>query len=159
MDEFRGLWRGKHKVYHNYETGEDVFEWADGYLIRPEFNPSTAYIGYLFATDNHDLDVVQVDPSTLGACVGFPDKNGKPIFEGDFVKHYCYKDEPTRFEVGVIFWENNHARFKRTGNSGATYFIFDDGVYSYEVIGNIYDNPELCNAAYNFIEEAAKPTT
>jgi uncharacterized phage protein (TIGR01671 family) len=68
---------------------------------------------------------------------GLKDKNGKEIYEGDIVKknnsanHRC---KPNK-ECGTfeIIWEKEHAGFNMTG----------DRSHVCEVIGNIYQNPEL----------------
>lgn len=149
-NDMRGLWRGKTTPKRSGEAFNNI--WVEGDLIHSE---EFCYI-HPFANTvivqrelGRLIVMHEVDPSTLGKCVGFPDKNGKPIFDGDIVRHYCYKGEPTRFEVGVIFWEEKHARFKRTSNDGDTYFIVYDEAYPYEVIGNIHDNPELLKGAEN----------
>ncbi|MEZ3438615.1 MAG: hypothetical protein K1W18_07025 [Oscillospiraceae bacterium] len=143
MDDNRGLWRGK----------RDGKMWVEGYYVKYPV-PGSEPLHIIISLDGQ---YNRVDPSTIGGCVGFPDKNGKLIFEGDFVKHYCYKDDPTRFDIGVIFWENGHARFKRTSSNEDTYFIVYDEAYPYEVIGNIYDNPELTSAAGDAAQDMLKP--
>lgn len=131
MNNNRGLWRGK-----RIDTGE----WIDGHLIRPEFNQSAAYIGYLFATDDHDIDVAQVDPSTLGECVGFRDKNRILMFEGDVI---TYKSITGKTWVAKIIYSVNKCRFVQETSSGQTFEIARKYANCYEVIGNIHDNPEL----------------
>lgn len=130
MDNLRGLWRGKRL---------DNSEWVEGYLIRPEFNPSTAYIGYLFATDDHDLDVVQVDPSTLGECSCVLDTNGKPIFEWDIctVEMSNIADD----EYGVVKFDENEAVFVIDFGTYTINFCDNVNGSAVEVIGNIHDNP------------------
>ena len=74
--ENRFLSRGKRK---------DNGEWVEGYLIVDEKDYSKYFIGYVLGTNEdgapHDLDVVQVDPSTICRCTGLKDKNGKLIWE------------------------------------------------------------------------------
>jgi len=61
----------------------------------------------------------------------FPDKNGKEIYEGDICKMHDWKLKPIRWEQGR-FW---------LGNS--LVIICDFEAKNMEVVGNIYENPEL----------------
>lgn len=75
--------------------------------------------------------------SDIMQFTGLKDKNGKEIFEGDRVKRI--KDEIE----GVVFWQYGAWRVKVDG-------AFDSDLYHWicycdgtEVIGNIYEHPEL----------------
>lgn len=80
-----------------------------------------------------DDEMLLVDPETVGQYINLTDKNGKKIFEGDIVK--CKNSSPCKIAYidsqFVMMWKNFYRNFER---------VYDDEV---EVIGNIYDNPEL----------------
>ena len=75
-----------------------------------------------------------VEYKTLGQYTGLTDKNGKKIFEGDICAIVGEEKEIIKDDIFVVSWEEN-CGFN-------LYTCFD-----YEIIGNIYDNPEWLKEA------------
>lgn len=75
---------------------------------------------------------IEVDEKTVGQYTGLKDKNAKGIYEGDIVRLAFIADT-----VGVVTWETDG--WKIIDEVGAMY-QWDERT---EVIGNIYENPEL----------------
>lgn len=106
-------------------------KWVEGNYVD-----STIGI-YIF--DRYEIEHYQeIVPETVGQYTGLKDKNGTRIFEGDIVK---YGKAVRR----VIFEQrNNTAYFGMVDNELETIpFGNYVNVRKTEVIGNIYDNPEL----------------
>ena len=79
-----------------------------------------------------------VDIGTVGQYTGLTDKNGTKIFEGDIVN---FKTINYHFKNCRIKYQSCYARYCAIDNKGYEYPM--DKTFEYEVIGNIYDNPEL----------------
>ena len=87
--------------------------------------------------------MVLAEDLVLMQSTGLKDKNGKEIFEGDILA--------VEAADGVIIlkvsWDDEHALFviktKKFNEETALAELVDDNSYPFEVIGNIYENPEL----------------
>lgn len=101
-----------------------------------------------------------VDPETVGQYTGLTDKNGKRIFEGDIVRWtwepyvlaspggYCHHSCGTVFEVrflesGFTLCKVGDRTPEPNANGKVANYEFWNFHRGLEVIGNIYDNPEL----------------
>lgn len=134
----------------------DNGKWVEGYLIVDEKDYSKYFIGFVLGTNEdgtpHDLDVVQVDPSTICQCTGLKDKNGKLIWENDIVKNLfsdvcaqikygsyqnCFDSTKTEHVGFYVGWSGKHTKRYR---KDLGYWI---NMVDAEVIGNTFDNPEL----------------
>lgn len=113
----------------NYEN-----KWKYGDLVQEKWGQGKAIM------IKKDTTAWSVLEDTVGQYTGLHDKNGKEIYEGDIVVD---KEDEV---MGEITWNEEEASF---------YFsiLYENGTYEeeklndwasvLEVIGNIYDNPEL----------------
>ena len=127
------LFRGKRK---------DNGEWVYGYYVEAEKLDKSG-TEYFIIEKSADGASNAVIPKTVGQCTGLEDKNGNLIFDGDI----CKGAWKTKFEV---FWDKPKTSFQvRTdynspnGRDLTYYANYQDGIIDVNVIGNIYDNPEL----------------
>lgn len=85
-------------------------------------------------------DGVSHDDYILMQFTNHFDKNGKPIYEGDVLSNSTGKIDK------VIFYENGFFG-KSKSNMGKNHYWYNplcaDYIKNKEVIGNIYENPEL----------------
>ena len=114
----------------------DNDEWTYGYLYGIW---ERKYI--LWGMTNNVPDMTEVEPSTICQCTGLKDKNGKMIWENDI----CIITDGTLDEEDGYFrldWEIDRAMFEFEGTGICANFDNVSG-YDCEVVGNIFDNPEL----------------
>lgn len=126
------LFRGKSKPWGG---------WCEGFLVKER--------DHFRISRKDDLDGFSfvVDPETVGQFTGLTDKNGKKIFEGDYIRIDEYvkevfdpvvNDGPVIFSRGCFFVGDGSSVLQSLDT------ICDcEGEFRGEVIGNIYDNPEL----------------
>ena len=110
----------------------DNGEWVYGYLYQD------GLIGCnIFQTKPH-LAAYIVDPSTVCQFTGLTDKNGVKIFEGDIARG---KYGSTVYQNEVIFAGDGFALRHSYDQYG--YCASLEEHEGLEVIGNIFDHPEL----------------
>lgn len=108
----------------------DEIHWFDGQL---DFIGD----GITFKCKSDDLVLMQ--------STGLKDKNGKEIFEGDVVQYQNTK-VPSADSKGIIRYFDNWAMFGIDIEHNEPRALFFNGLadhISLEVVGNIYENPEL----------------
>ena len=104
-------------------------------IAGPLMSLSYCRQGIYFEKDDED-GYYPIFPDTLGQYTGMKDKNGKEIYEGDILRD-------NGGEITSVVWSDNYGAWmveepKRV--IGELWLSVADGC---EIIGNIYDNPEL----------------
>lgn len=120
----------------------DNGEWVQGYLIY-----SFTGVPIIVTEYDHILMLItryEVDPKTICQCTGLKDKNGKLIWENDIVK-----DKNGNFYKAI--WQNNYYQYcwvciksnieLFVGGKRDLWSVVEN--LEIEVIGNIFDNPDL----------------
>lgn len=150
----RYLYRAKRKDNGEWVEG-DILQSDDRYYIVSEFGISCIEKNKNQTGDNMiTLYAFEVDPSTLCQCIGIKDKNGKPIWENDIARRKIFDREV----FGIVKWcDIGHTGFTlevANKDGGKTLYAIGRGTYDDdmdercgdEVIGNVFDNPELLEA-------------
>lgn len=107
----------------NYEN-----KWKYGDLVQEKWKQGKAIM------IKKETTAWSVPEDTVGQYTGLHDKNGKEIYEGDILKGTFYGFPMPEYDyVFQIYWDEKEKGFM------ASYFEPSEC----EVIGNIYDNPEL----------------
>ena len=81
-----------------------------------------------------DGKIETVDCDSVGQYTGLHDKNGKEIYEGDIVENPGNKEK-----YKVAFKDDAFVVMFPTGRY---YYLYDENIFI-EIIGNIFENPEL----------------
>ena len=110
-------------------------------IISIDFERKIAYVG----REDGDRWEIHFDNLNFMQSTGLKDKNGVEIYEGDLVQngrgeigYVTYLLQETGF---VVVLKNTDYRLGHR-NTGESY----DMAYWHEIIGNIYENPELLEA-------------
>lgn len=84
-----------------------------------------------------------IDPSTICQCTGLKDKNGKLIWENDVCDRKEQYPEIVKYCNGDWTLDYSYASHKESGGCYCNLGFYAEERKCVEVIGNIFDNPEL----------------
>lgn len=124
------LFRGK-------QNNEWIYGYYCGKMNETIFGPAIDSAEII----DSDLYWHTVNPKTIGQYTGLTDKHEKKIFEGDIIKHYNDIMNPERYEIYEVIFEQRRCMF--LGRLHKNYSVELRPELNYQVIGNIYDNPNL----------------
>lgn len=122
------LFRGKH-MHVCPENKHLDGTWVEGYL----------------ADENHINDgkcEFLIDTETICQYTGLTDKNGKKIWEGDILEGHLDDKFPEDVTREKVIWHENGWKTEEPGCDDKEYLDEFD-TENFEVVGNVYDNPEL----------------
>lgn len=134
----------------------DNGEWVEGYYQK-RFDLDGSEQHLIFWSKSYTVwEYAKIDPDTLCQYTGFTDKSGQKIWENDILRGYQYpyrSDGNDNYFAEVTWFENCPAfgiyTFKNPKSNvcgiseGNTEFMENWNSEDWEVIGNIFDNPEL----------------
>ena len=132
-------------------------EWVDGYYVKAQKLNNKGDEHYIIEYESTGATYL-IDKNTVCQYTGLKDKNGKEIWENDIVCFQFDNDNctlpytDTKKRYGKIFFSDYRASFAiAMGRNGSK--SMNNDLYKYvqcgnrvEVIGNIFDNPELLDA-------------
>lgn len=138
---FRGKWLGNGEWVEGYycKISETTYAFSEDYEGNPI--PVHHYILQEVMTDwglPNRFNQYEIDPETLCQYTGLKDKNGNRIWENDIVRIENSMDEGIgniEFYGGIWYVDGEP--------SNSLYDIVEYDDADIEVIGNIFDNPEL----------------
>ena len=145
---FKGLDKDNKKIWHTgyyWKTDDTTYCFKEDYDANP--NNTHHYILFDRMTDwglPNKKYQAEIDVETLCEYTGMLDKNGNKIWENDIVK--CTDDLINKEKTVLIEFNETHASFVRLYKSkmGLQYLYINESIANNcEVIGNIFDNPEL----------------
>lgn len=122
---------------------DDKCKWVYGHLLIDD-NRALIINGIIEANDEYVSleDWCDIDMKTIGQSTGLKDKNGTEIFEGDALKNNDYPNQ-----TFICKHSRLQASFQVESLNGLlTLSLWKDEERDWQVLGNIYENPELVEA-------------
>lgn len=122
------LFRGKRIDNGEWKYGYLYGIWEQGYI--------------LWGMTNNVPNMVEVDPETICQYTGLTDKNGKKIWEGDILEGHLDDKFPEDVTREKVIWHESGWKTEEPGCVDKEYLDEFD-TENFEVVGNVFDNPEL----------------
>lgn len=134
------LFRGKRK---------DNGKWVHGWVTTQHKKYTGGDLLTKIQSSTFGVGEHYVDTETIGQYTGLKDKNGKKIFEGDIIDFPDCSDSYYSSGHGVVQYDSDETEFAIIYDSiykglGRCHYSRD-----IEVIGNIYDHPDLLKRGNN----------
>lgn len=122
---------------------KDNGKWVEGYYQkRYDLLGNEEHL--IFHADSYTVwEYAEIDPETLCQFTGFYDKNGKKIWENDICDRKEKYPEVVKMTDGDWTLDYSYAIGRDYGNGYCNLGFYVNERKCVEVIGNIFDNPEL----------------
>ena len=124
-------WDEQNKIMHNdfqfIKSGDEGNDWIVFTSDKQTLQDSTHHFENPYF--GQQLKIMEY--------TGLKDKNGKEIYEGDVTKHHSHNT------ISKWIYSSRYLQFMSLESDGTHRYYFDIDKDKLEVIGNIYQNPEL----------------
>lgn len=115
-------------------------EWVIGHYVNCCYQNEKDKTGHFIL--KYPNKYYEIYTQTICQCTGLKDKNGKLIWENDVMAAHLDDDYPEDETYIRILWHGSGFYSKEKGSEDMLQVDEFDQEY-FEVIGNIFDNPEL----------------
>ena len=115
----------------------DNGQWVQGFICKKKYKSNKFYISCFHDKDDNE-QFFAIDPYTICQSTGLKDKNGRVIWENDIVKH-DFGEYQIGVQLAIVKYDSKYACYQIKPIFDWMYCDKSDC----EVIGNIFDNPEL----------------
>ena len=135
----------------------DTGEWVEGSLVHYKAGKKHFIITDndfqwgMYGSYSYDGDFTEIDETTICQYTGLTDKNGNKIWENDVIK--TYNSSGIECHIEQIIWSDYGLNEGWCSKGIKSLMKYDKRVFNTgfgksdarkcEVIGNIFDNPEL----------------
>lgn len=125
------------KCIENKDWGIKGGQWVEGLPMYTANKSEKGKIDRILALKDGYYQIFLIDPETVCQYIGLRDKNGEKIFEWDIVK------VPYRRYLGVVKFECPECQYVYQMQRDGDCIEVGEHGSEIEVIGNIFDNPDL----------------
>ena len=117
----------------------DNGEWVTGYYFKA--GEKSMILSFFTNETGLYYEMYEIDPETVCQYTGLTDKNGKKIWENDIIR--CGRNT-------VVSWDEHFASWCLTRKGWLYKHFFGEAQNpeDCEVIGNIFDNPDLLEESH-----------
>lgn len=124
-----------------------------GYEWEVNKNYGVICIPFEYIDDDYGGHVCYGEHLHLMQYTGLKDKNDKEIYEGDIVRKKCnyINTGETKIRLYKVVWKEDWCAWalKKLGNCTQSCNMYKSELNFCEIVGNIYENPELLEVNEN----------